>query len=284
MGIPPMWEGYNTCPITHPTATVQTTLDKALPRLAERARQLDRALSGPQSRSATAAAVDGTQPVAEPAGARAPSADGTTPAQPAPAPTPAALSSPPSERGSPTDVPEEPTRTAPSSPPETTGTRVRLVVTRNDTATGQLQLLTHHEGTVDKAGWPLLEIDAVLMTATAQQLDPEHPLRGCMSFDDATVGQQCRIVLRYLAAALGEGREWAEDEIRRTVSHHTAVESRLSSYVEGGRRHFAYVARPGALNSQTKLDRVSTIFFCLRRTSPSCSERDFFFKCVTAIF
>jgi hypothetical protein len=61
------------------TATVQTTLDKALPRQAERARQLDQALSDPQSRSAAAAAADGTQPVAEPAGASAPSADGTTP-------------------------------------------------------------------------------------------------------------------------------------------------------------------------------------------------------------
>jgi hypothetical protein len=75
------------------TVTGQTTLDRALPRQAERARHLEQALSDPQSRSAAAAAADGNQP----AGTSAPSVDSTTPAQPAPAPTPTAPSPPPSE-------------------------------------------------------------------------------------------------------------------------------------------------------------------------------------------
>jgi hypothetical protein len=49
------------------TVTGQTTLDKALPRQAERARHLEQAMSDPQSRSAAAAAADGSQLVAEPA-------------------------------------------------------------------------------------------------------------------------------------------------------------------------------------------------------------------------
>ena len=52
----------------------------------------------------------------------------------------------------------------------------------------------------------------------------------------------------------------AEGAELRTVSHHTGAESRLSSYVVDGQRHFAYVARPEALNSQAQLERVETSY------------------------